>query len=66
MPYLDAIETEFNQRFNSLATPIWSRVRPDRDRTGGMRQLDCFANIETLFGNETGPACAEISVERLA
>lgn len=66
MPDLDAIETEFHERLEPVAASLRTWMSPDGDRTRGMRELDRFTNLETLFRNEPGSSCTQITIECLA
>ena len=60
---LDAVEPELRKRLNPLASPVLPRMCPDSERTCGMRERDCFADLETVLGNEARPSGSKKPVE---
>lgn len=66
VPYLDAVETEGNERLEFLAPPFGSGVRPDDNRSSRVCESDRIRDLQPSFGNETRPAGTEVAVECLA
>jgi hypothetical protein len=65
MANLHSIESLFHERLESLATTFGAGMRPDRERTGGMRELDGICDLEPRLGDESRPARAEEFFESL-
>src|SRR5687767_13047638 len=66
MPHLDTIEPQRHERLDPLPSPIAAGMRPDRERTGRVSDLDRIADLESLLFDEARPAGSQISVEGFA
>src|SRR4029079_10045787 len=53
MTNFDAVEPQIHKSLDSVSSTVLSRMRPDRQRAGGMSELDCLPNLESRFGNES-------------
>jgi hypothetical protein len=63
---LDSIEAELCKCFDALTASFLARVRPDRNRSGSVRERNRFSDLESRLGNEPRLACAKKTVERFA
>jgi hypothetical protein len=66
MANFDSIEPKLHKGLHSFATSILTGVRPYRNGTRSMRELDCLADFESRFRNEARTTGSEISIECFA
>jgi len=65
MFHLDAVETQFGVRLDTLAASLLTRMRPDRESSRSVSDGNCLGNFESRLGNESRLSGAKKSIERL-
>src|SRR5690242_1911629 len=63
MSHFHSVESFFHQRLESLAPAFPAGVRPYRQRSGRMRDRNCFGDFESRLGNKTRTTCGEKTIE---
>ena len=66
VPHLDSVQSRFHERLETRAAAVASRVRPDCEPAGLMRYRDRVPDLQSLLGNESRSAAAEVAIESLA
>ena len=63
--HFDTIESHPDEWLEPGPTPLRTRMRPDRNGSGCMRDLDCFANLQSLLCDEPRLSRSEEAIECL-
>lgn len=66
MPDFDSVESGTNQRFQSLASASFGRVRPDREGASFVRHRDRILDCEDILRHKSAAAAAQIAHECVA